>query len=96
MVIPSLYRVEEVANKAGCSLYGEEFIEQLNNVPRRKFAHRVRVIPQKKAVLEMKAELTKDNNVVEIQQTENKQLSLLERIVTLEKKVVELSQLLGI
>lgn len=116
---PQLYKVEEIANKAGCSLsyvylmisklkpavmakdgktslYGEDFLAELNNVPRRKFAHRVRVIPQKEAVTVMKAELTKDSSVANMQQKENNPISLLERIATLEKKVLELSQLLGI
>lgn len=94
---PQLYKVEEIANKAGCSLsYVYLMISKLNNVPRRKFAHRVRVIPQKEAVTVMKAELTKDSSVANMQQKENNPISLLERIATLEKKVIELSQLLGI
>ena len=83
---------QPMAKDGKSHLFSSDFVEELKSIPRRKRMAKVKVISQKHLVANEKPAETE----VKTEQKETKQISLLERIDTLETTVAELRQLLGI
>lgn len=88
----SKMKPQPMAKDGKSHLFSSDFVEELKSVPRRKRMAKVKVISQKHLVANVKPAETE----VKTEQKETKQISLLERIDTLETTVAELRQLLGI
>ena len=84
------------AMDGNASLYGDEFIEEMNSLPRKKFSHRVRTEARKQQPMHADVPVKQQESVATEQQKENNPISLIERIANLEHRVIELSKLLGI